>query len=393
MLSDRRCLLVANYEADRRPWNGVPYECLQVIAGIEDADILTPKGRQSFVNADLSTETLTAELRFRAARRARRELTGRHTPLLQETEVAEDYDILFYVCQFIEEVQEIEQLRNWRERSAIAVIFLLEGWTSTFPRYGREIALLSRFDHVFVLNGSSVAALQQRVRCPVTQLNTACDTVLASPTLPPPARSIDMICFGRWNTRHQPDLIRFAAERGLFYYHDIWRGLRSEDWPAVRLRNAQLIRRSRYYLVWEPAAWHQSWDDGRGRDVALSTRYFEGAAGGAVLVGSAPKGCPEFDDAFDWPDAVVELGDDPAGVLAALEADPLRQLRARMQNVVNTLRRHDWAHRWAEVMDTLGQGLTEAHRARLARLDQMAAQIDTQPARRAGLHSLQGGLA
>ena len=186
---------------------------------------------------------------------------------------------------------------------------------------------------------------------------------------------------------------RMAEEQGLFYFYDVWKGLRADDWAAVRLRNAELIRRARHYLVWEPDAWHQPWRDGTGRDVALSTRYFEGAAGGAVLLGSAPKHCPEFDEAFDWPDAVVELGDDPAGVLAALAADPMRVLRIRTQNVVASLRRHDWAHRWAEVLDVLGEPLTLAHRARLARLDLMAAQIDVQPVRRPGLHSVQGGVA
>lgn len=389
----RHCLLVSTCNADRRPWNGVPYECLTVLAQIERATVLTPKGRRSTVNSDLTTETLLDEVRFRASRRAKRKLTGGYIPLSEPTVLEGEYDLLFFVCQFIEEVQEIEQVRGWRERSRRAVVFLLEGWTSTFPDYPRELAILSRFDHVFVLNGSSVEDLRRRIAAPVSQLNTATDAILAAPQTPAPARAIDMICFGRWRDDHHRALIRHAAEGGLFYYYDVWRGLRSDDWPAVRLRNAQLIRRARHYLVWEPDAWHQPRRDGTGRDVALSTRYFEGAAGGSILVGSAPAGCPEFDAAFDWPDAVIELGDDPCGVMRALDADPQRMLRIRGQNVTNSLRRHDWAHRWAEVLATLGEAQTEAHVARLARLDLMAAQIDTQTARRTGVHNLQRGMA
>ncbi len=111
---------------------------------------------------------------------------------------------------------------------------------------------------------------------------------------------------------------------------------------------------------------------------ALSTRYFEGAAGGAILLGSRP-GCPEFDDLFDWPDAVVDIapdGSDLRQVLAALEADPERVAAARIANVVNSLRRHDWAVRWASILDTLDLPRTEAHDARLRQLAHAAEQIE-----------------
>ncbi|GAE49183.1 hypothetical protein XPU_0715, partial [Xanthomonas arboricola pv. pruni str. MAFF 311562] len=39
---------------------------------------------------------------------------------------------------------------------------------------------------------------------------------------------------------------------------------------------------------------------------ALATRYFEGAAGGAVIRRSA-QACPALPSHFDWEDAVIEL--------------------------------------------------------------------------------------
>lgn len=392
-MPERRCLLVSNYNADRRPWNGVPFEFLRVVADLEDATILAPAGKKGVFNDDLRTDTLTAELGFRIRRRLMRQTTGRYLPLMQPVDPQGKWDILFFVCQFLEEVQEIEQIAGWRDKAKTAVIFLLEGWTSTFPKYRREIALLSRFDHVFVLNGSSVKELRQRVTAPVTQLSTACDVLEATPPVHPPARAIDLICFGRWRDADHDRLVRMSEAEGLFYYYDVWRGLRATDWAAIRRRNAELIRRSRYYLVWEPDAWHQLRRDGRGRDVTLSTRYFEGAAGGAVLLGSAPEDCPEFDAAFDWPDALIPLGDDPEEVIHALDADPMRVLRARTANVVNSLRRHDWAHRWAEVLRILGLAPTEAHLARLVRLNQMAALIDRASLPHAGMHRFERGMA
>lgn len=167
---------------------------------------------------------------------------------------------------------------------------------------------------------------------------------------------------------------------GLFYHHDIWKRSWTEDWPAVRRQNAEMIKRSKYFLVWAPAAYHQKWRDGRGQDHALSTRYFEGAAGGAVILGSRPV-CPEFDAAFDWPDAVIPLTDDPRSVLAALDRDPLRVFRARHANVTQSLRRHDWAHRWASILATLGLPKTRAHSDRLTALSDMSRGLELVPAR------------
>lgn len=390
-MADRRCLLVSCHGADRRPWNGVPYEFLSAIAAVEDAAILAPPGRPSLCNAEPTDETLFEEVRLRLVRRAARKIAGRYTPLMQRTRLEGTYDLTVFVCQFLEEVQEIDQIDGWREKSGNAVIFLLESWTSTFPDHAAEMAVLSRFDHVFLLNGSAVSRMQGLVSTPVSALATACDVLLATPAPFFPPRAIDLICFGRWDQADHETLVRHSREAGLFYYYDVWLGMRAPDWGAVRRRNAELIQRSRYYLVWKPAAWHQKWRDGKGQDQALSTRYFEGAAGGAVLLGTRPD-CPEFDACFDWPDALVEIGPDPAATIRALEDDPARVARIRQANITNSLRRHDWAHRWAEMLTTLGLPLTQAHRLRLARLDLLAAQLEPMAAR-GGLHVIIGGTA
>lgn len=390
-MATRRCLFVSCHGADLRPWNGVPFEFLSVASQLEDATLAAPAGRASLCNSEPTDETLYEEVKLRLTRRARRKIAGAYTPLLQKVTLNQSYDLTVFVCQFLEEVQEIEQIEGWRERSGIAVIFLLESWTSTFDDHTAEMALLSRFDHVFLLNGSAVEAMRRRVTTPISQMSTACDTLLATPIPALPDRSIDLVCFGRWHEADHNDLVRFARREGLFYYHDVWVGLRAIDWMSVRRRNADLIQRSHFALVWAPNAWHQKWRDGTGQDHALSTRYFEAAAGGAVVLGSKSL-CPEFDAAFDWPDALVPLGDDPGGTVKALRSDPARVARIRAANITQSLRRHDWAHRWAEMLTVLGLPLTEAHRTRLARLNLLAAQLEPTPAW-GGLHMIKGGSA
>lgn len=379
-MQDRRCLFISTCNADRRPWNGVPFEFLEVLRQIETSTILTPQGRGSVANSDPLTPTLLRELRLRTKRSLREKLVGGYEPLMKKTKLTGDCDLLFYVCQFLEEVQEIEQIEGWRDRAGTAVIFVLESWTSTFDDYPREMRVLSKFDHVFVLNGSCVEKLQARISPPVSQLNTATDCLRAAPSHPRPARAIDLLCIGRTDPVQHAQLQNAATAMGLFYHHDIWKKSWTDDWAAVRRQNAEMIKRSKYFLVWAPAAWHQKWRDRTGQDNALSTRYFEGAAGGAVILGTRPE-CPEFDAAFDWPDAIIPLTDDPRALLSALDRDPLRVFRARHANVTQCLRRHDWAHRWAQVLSTLGLQPTAAHTQRLTALSELSRGIDFIPAR------------
>ena len=75
-----------------------------------------------------------------------------------------------------------------------------------------------------------------------------------------------------------------------------------------------------------------------------------------------------------------------------LRADPARMERIRRDNIAQSLRRHDWAHRWAEMLTVLGLPLTEAHRTRLARLNLLAAQMEPAPVW-GGLHLVKGETA
>ena len=107
---------------------------------------------------------------------------------------------------------------------------------------------------------------------------------------------------------------------------------------------------------------------------AIPYRFFEGAAGGAAILGSRPK-CPEFDELFDWQDAVIELPpgvDDVGEFIRQLERDPERLDRARRVNAVQSLRRHDWADRWSNVLTIMGLEPSPALHARKNLLDRFA---------------------
>jgi hypothetical protein len=157
------------------------------------------------------------------------------------------------------------------------------------------------------------------------------------------------------------------------YVYDTLHGGTVIDWSEHRFLTASMMKRSRYFIAFNPP---DVGGGGKGKwkqEQALSTRYFEGAAGGAVMLGSAPQ-CTEFAKAFDWPDAVIPLdpGGDIGSLIASLDRDPERLETIRSRNVRECLSRHDWSHRWATILDELGLEPTAALDQRIGGLRALA---------------------
>lgn len=137
------------------------------------------------------------------------------------------------------------------------------------------------------------------------------------------------------------------------------------------------VKRSRYFIGFSPASLAGGKTDKVAGEQVLPGRLFEGASGGAVILGSAPR-CPEFDEFFDWPDAVIEIapdGSDLVSVMDNLDASPDWVERVRQSNVVNCLRRHDWGYRWEHILTTIGVERLPRLSDRKARLSRMASMV------------------
>lgn len=375
---DRKVLLISNHNAVTRPWNGVPYEFLSVIAGIEDATVVAPPAIRRDLGLNYSVMDFLRDTGGELADQARRAVSGRFPGVMQPVALDQDYDICFFMCQFSKNLGDLEQVKNWRARSKRAVAFVLETWSSQFARRRADLAILNQFDHVFVLNASSIPELKKYVTVPVSFLATAADAPASCPYPANAPRVVDILSMGRRRPEVHEAALKLAAERDLFYIHDIWGNIMARDWAAIRAANADMTRRCKYYVAWDPVTVSPIKNDVIGEERAISTRYFEGAAGGAIMIGSR-AGCAEFDALFDWPDAVVEVdpeGRDLGAVLDALSADPERAEAARRNNVLNSLRRHDWAFRWERILETIDLGTTPAHQARVAEMERLAGEIE-----------------
>lgn len=370
----RRVLVISTYNFDRRPWNGVLFEFADVIGRIERTTqtVPEPAGPGFSLNGSLAETLLPG--RVRSGLRRVMLLTDRG--LFRVTTVEEDHDICLFMCQFPRELRNLRRVHGWRRRSRFAAAFVLETWPSLLANDAAALRMLDEFDHVFVLNAGSVPHVRRYTRTPVSFLPTGVDAIQACPVEAAPERVIDILALGRhaWGAHLQ--MLEAARTQRLFYYFDAWSGLQARDWRQVREANAGLVQRSRFSVVWSPAE-HLAHLRTQPGQAALSTRYFESMAGGAILIGSRVR-APEFDVLFGA-DAVIEIapdGSDFTQVFAAIQAEPDRQAAMRVRNVADSLRRHDWACRWADVLRAAGAEPTLEHRQRLAELERRAATVE-----------------
>lgn len=143
----------------------------------------------------------------------------------------------------------------------------------------------------------------------------------------------------------------------LSYVYDTTSGGTVRDHREHCALLAHLMKRSTFFLA------HRINDtearlQRTGGEESLAFRYFEAAAGGAVMLGSEPR-TPEFRACFDWPDAVIPLPHDSSSVveiLHDLQGQPDRLAAASSASVQASLLRHDWSYRWQRILADAGLG-------------------------------------
>ncbi len=365
------------------------YELEDVIAEVDDAVICAP-----------SRPSAVPPLMQRAVSRVRRAVPplGRRLPVPARCPLEEDVDVLLAVCQSAADLLLMGPLDPWRRRCRLTVAYIDEVWAWQVPHRKGEMELLSQFDYVFTGCEGSVEAVAEATRRPTFYLPAAVDALRFSPLPRPPERVIDVYNMGRRSLATHRALQRLTQERGWFYLHSSIEGKRVTDILDHRLRLASLIQRTRYFLANRAKITRPDHTHGQEE---LGYRFFEGAAGGAVLLGEPPRR-RSFEENFGWEDAVIPLRfgtSDVASVIDALEADPERVARIRQSNMVNVLLRHDWCHRWGRILHTIGLLPREALVLRQSRLEERVRKIRGDaaiflPKRRTnGAHTVGGALS
>jgi hypothetical protein len=365
-------LSLRDYERNRA--HVTQFEFEDVIASVDAVDLVRPRVRSG---AEL------AQLAHRVRNQGRR-LVGSMAQFafVEDRPIERDYELFFAVFHFPRDLTHLPALKGWRRRCRKAVAFVIEMWTAQLPAAAQYLHLLNDFDQVFLFNAASMGSVARLVRAPLAFMPTAVDAFRFSPFPNPAPRAIDFMSYGRRSPAVHRQLLEWARDSDLYYHYDTVGDAGIPDYWLHRTALAASLRRSRYVLTYKVNANRSARTAG---EEALAARYFEGAAAGAVLLGSRTD-APEFDACFGWEDAVIELPYAPTdlrGLVRGLERDPDRLVRARTANAVHSLRRHDWVHRWAQVLDAVGLPHTPAMRARAARLAALADHAEAHPERSA----------
>jgi hypothetical protein len=357
-----RILIASEYNAKDRAHFAQSFEFCSVVASCDEADLLAPaldNVIERRFGPLLPNYDGNVQRDFNRVANGVRKIVGlRNAPVMAPTVVTQDYDMFFFVAWSPQSLVELTRINGWRSRCKLAVAYLFELWESTLEQDRAYLKLLDQFDHVFLLHSKCVPALASYTKAPCSMLPVGVDCLLAIPYPFSPERVIDVYSIGNRSAAVHRKLLDRAQYRDLFYVYDSLASSDSllRDWSEHRLLLTRMIKRSRYFIGFSPASLAGFKSSKVAGEAVLPGRLFEGAAGGAIILGSAPR-CPEFEEYFDWPDAVIEISPDGTDVIAVMEEldkSPDRIMRVRRDNVTGCLLKHDWAYRWENILATVG---------------------------------------
>jgi hypothetical protein len=379
-----RILIASEYNAKDRAHFAQAFEFCSVVASCDAADIVAP-GIDRAMERRLHRllphhDGHNVQRDFnRLMSGVRKGLRLKNAPTIEPVTVTQDYEVFFFVAWSPQSLVELTRMKDWRKRCKVAVAYLFELWTSTLKADRDYLKLLDQFDHVFLLHSKCIPRLASYTRAPCSVLPVGIDCVTAAPCPRQPARVVDVYSIGNRSVPVHQKLLAMAREGDFFYVYDSLASTDSRvgNWAEHRSLLMNTVKRSRYFIGFSPASLAGGKTDKVAGEQVLPGRLFEGAAGGAVILGSAPR-CPEFDEFFDWPDAVIEVapdGSDLESVMDDLDTSPDWVDRVQQSNIVNCLQKHDWAYRWEHILATIGIEPLPPLSDRKARLSKMVSVV------------------
>jgi len=339
------------------------YEFEDVICDVDDVELLTPESYPWFVFSRKLTNQLARRLSIACL-----------NPGIRKIRCNRSYDVFFAICQSPQDLLSLNAIKGWRQSCRKSVCWLGELWAGELPKYKGHLKILSQFDYVILTFSSTVDKLNKVTKASCIYLPPGIDTIKFCPFPNPPLRSIDVYSMGRNSSKTHQSLLKLAEEGKIFYIYDTVSNMYTCYPKQHRSLLANIAKRSRYFITNAPKINQQSETHGQS---GVSYRFFEGAASGTVMIGD-PLDNEDFRKYFDWPDAVIHVPYDTveiSDILADLDSQPERLEKARRNNVIQSLLRHDWVYRWRAILELVGLKPKPALVAREKRLKKLAEDI------------------
>ncbi len=330
----------------KKVYRGCFFEFEDLIASMDLADFHTPEQVRS-KSLGLLMERAIHKVQNELGMRSKAPAT------LAPTRLDRKYEIGFAIFAYASDIPGIRAVANWRTNCRKTVCYLAEHWPADLlvPRQRAYLKLLNEFD-LICCHCPGAADLEAVIGKPCIHLPVGVDALKFHPRDLEAPRPLEVFSMGRRPAAVHEALLRQCSEGRLFYVYDTASGFDVMDWREHRQLIASNIQRSEFFLNFKH---NISLEGLTGGVEAVGARHFESAAGGTVSIGVVPD-CEAFRENFDWPDAVINMApdcDDPMGLIQDLRRQPERLRAVRRNGVVNSLRRHDWSHRWRTILEAL----------------------------------------
>jgi hypothetical protein len=328
------------------------YEFEDILREIEGVDLLCPQS--SFDNnlkIYLNMSRVCVKLLYYTG------IGSNLNPALKQISCDKKYQ-LFFTCLRPSQLLFLNSVKDWRKNCDVAACFVEELWLDQIERDRHLLKILRNFDHVFLGFHSSVELLSNLINRPCQYLPVGIDALKFCPYPQDRQRIIDLYSIGRRPDRIHKDLLKHVQEDNFVYIYDTLREFYAPDYKEHRCFIASLAKRSRYFMVNRPKFNVDSKFEGQKEigENELGSRFLEGGAAGAVLIGVPPTGAV-FKQNMDWVDAVISVPLDVGNIveiITELDAQPERLAKIRKKNVFNCLMRHDWVYRWEVILEKIG---------------------------------------
>ena len=365
---ESRIAIVSLRQRNNFIYNSCLYEFEDLIGEVDNVDLIEL----------LPTQGL-AEFSYKVTRKSAayfEPITTVKPPLHQSIELPKEYDLLFMIVDFPYNTVAVNLINQWRKRSKVAACYLIELWKTELTKYKNYLKFLNNFDYVFLGHSQIVEDVAKITQRPCAYLAPACDTLKFVPrnrTKSHSDRTIDICSMGRRSQVTHQELLKHTQKQEFFYHYDPLGGseLYLNNHQAHRIFNANILKNTRYFIAHHAKinALQQT-----GGQIEIGYRFFEGAAAGAVMLGTAPNN-NVFAEYFGWENAVVSMAfDEPkiADLITELDANPQLLQEISDRNVKYSLLKHDWVYRWEQVIKAAGIKGTNELEARKAKLQQLA---------------------
>ncbi|ARV62541.1 hypothetical protein BZZ01_31420 [Nostocales cyanobacterium HT-58-2] len=362
-----RVLMVSMRNLKLHVSRSAPYEFEDVICGCDTVDLISPNFNDHLFK-------ITNKIANQAAKIIK---NGEFIKSLinYHCEVNKEYDVFFFFCQSIQDILVLNSIKGWRDKCRYAICWLDELWAKDIDSWKVQLRLLKNFDHIFMNFTSSVHQVADIVQCPCYSIAYGVNTINFCPHPRDLYRCIDILSVGRRSVVTHQALLKHTEQENFFYIYDTIKDLYMLDYRYHRSLYTNFVKRSRYMIV-NKAKFDLSGQSNSQEEVG--PRFFEGAAGGTIMLGVSPK-CEAFNDNFDWSDAVIDIPfdcPDISNMISDLDAQPERLAKIRQDNIINSLLRHDWVYRWEKILATVGLDITPQMLERKAYLRKLTEMVN-----------------